>query len=82
MPYKNIEIYLNDKKSLEFKCDDQKSHNLGYIISEVLLDTVSKCINETKSIKEHNDKNFNGTDDMNICSNINEHENLKNLFRI
>ena len=82
VPYKNIEIYLNDKKSLEFKCDDQKAHNLGYIISEgVLLDAVSKCINETKSIKEQNQQNFSATGDMNICSNINEPENIKNLFK-
>ena len=82
VPYKNIEIYLGNKKSLEFKCDDQTNHNLGYIISEgVLLAAVSKCINESKSIKEHDDQNFNGTADMNICSNINEPENLKNKFK-
>ncbi len=82
VPYKNIEIYLNNKKSLEFKCDDPKAHNLGYIVHEgVLLDAITQCVDGSKSIKDYNDQNLASRGDMNIHSNIIEHENLMNLFK-
>ena len=55
--YTSIDVYLKEKKSIEFHSENPESHNLGYIVYEGdLLDAVTKCITKCKNIKHYKDK--------------------------
>ncbi len=74
--YTSIDVYLKERKSINFQSDSLNTHNLGYIVYEGdLLDAVSKCISKYKSIKRYDNKIFDSTTDINIHTKIDELEN-------
>ena len=73
--YASIDVYLKEKKSIDFHSDNPHSHNLGYIVYEGdLLDAISKCISKCKSIKRYDNKISDNTTDINIHTKIDELE--------
>ena len=71
--YASIDVYLKEKKSIDFHSDNPHSHNLGYIVYEGdLLDAISKCISKCKSIKRYDNKISDNTTDINIHTKIDE----------
>ena len=73
--YTSIDVYLKEKKSINFHSDNPHSHNLGYIVYEGdLLDAISKCISKCKSIKRYDNKISDNTTDINIHTKIDELE--------
>ncbi len=73
--YTSIDVYLKEKKSIEFHSENPESHNLGYIVYEGdLLDAVTKCITKCKNIKHYKDKISDNIADVNIHTKIDELE--------
>ena len=73
--YASIDVYLKEKKSIDFHSDNPHLHNLGYIVYEGdLLDAISKCISKRKSIKLYDNKISDNTTDINIHTKIDELE--------
>ena len=73
--YTSIDVYLKDKKSIDFHSDNPHSHKLGYIVYERdLIDAVSKCISNCKSIKRYDDKISDKITHINIHTKIDELE--------
>ena len=73
--YSSIDVYLKEKKTIDFHSDNPSSHNLGYIVYEGdLLEAISKCISKCKSIKRYDNKISNNSTGINIHTKIDELE--------
>ena len=73
--YASIDVYLKEKKSLNFHSVNPNSQNLGYIVYEGdLLNAISKCISKCKTIKRYDNKISDNTSDINIHTKIDELE--------
>ena len=73
--YTSIDVYLKEKKSIDFHSDNPHSQNLGYIVYEGdLLNAISKCISKCKSIRRYDNKISDNTSDINIHTKIDELE--------
>ena len=57
--YASIDVYLKEKKSIDFHSDNPHSNNLGYIVYEGdLLEAISKSISKCKSIKRYDNNPY------------------------
>ena len=80
--YTSIDVYLKEKKSIDFHSDNPNSQNLGYIVYEGdLLNAISKCISKCKSIKRFTNKISDNTSDINIHTKIDELEKNNIQFK-
>ena len=80
--YASIDVYLKENKSIDFHSDNPYSHNLGYIVYEGdLLNAISKCISECKSIKRYDDEISDNASDINIHTKIDELEKNNIQFK-
>ena len=69
VPYKTIEIYMNDIKTLSFHAKDINIDYLGYIVNEDnLINSVTKTITDNKSFNFISEKNY--SDNLSTCINI------------
>ena len=73
--YTGIDVYLKERKSIDFHSDNPNSHNLGYIVYEGdLLDAISKCMSKCKSIKRYDNNMSDNLTDINIHTKVDELE--------